>query len=374
MTCFIIFSFNSQAIKEKEMKKFKVGIIGCGRISPFHGMPAKAQECVNLVACCDVDIEKAKDRAKLFGCKKVYTDFEEMIKKEKLDVVHICLPHYLHSPVAVRALELGCNVLTEKPMAISMKQAKAMIDAEKKSGKTLGVIFQNRYNAGSQLVRKCLDSGLLGKIKAAKCNVTWCRKPEYYTSSNWKGTWDMEGGGAIIDQAIHTIDLMCWFIGYGKNGANLDYVDVSIANRAHHDIHNASGALVDVEDSADGLIAFKNGVKASFWCMNYYSFDDQVEITLDCEYGNVKVTAEEAVVTLYDGRSFSAKPDPSDTFDYGGGPSYWGASHAKQIDDFYAALEDGEEPEISGKLIYATTHKMIMALYDSGKSGKPVKF
>ena len=175
MTCFIIFSFNSQAIKEKEMKKFKVGIIGCGRISPFHGMPAKAQECVNLVACCDVDIEKAKDRAKLFGCKKVYTDFEEMIKKEKLDVVHICLPHYLHSPVAVRALELGCNVLTEKPMAISMKQAKAMIDAEKKSGKTLGVIFQNRYNAGSQLVRKCLDSVILGKIKAANsCHRRKC--------------------------------------------------------------------------------------------------------------------------------------------------------------------------------------------------------
>ena len=149
---------------------------------------------------------------------------------------------------------------------------------------------------------------------------------------------------------------MCWFIGYGKNGANLDYVDVSIANRDHHNIHNASGALVDVEDSADGLIAFKNGIKASFWCMNYYSFDDQVEITLDCEYGYVKITAEEAVVTLYDGRTFSAKPDPNDTFDYGGGPSYWGASHAKQIDDFYAALEDGEEPEISGKLIYATTH------------------
>ena len=127
------FQFSSLPIRKKIPKAlawivmfFGLFVIVVGAIVK-DDMPAKAQECVNLVACCDLDIEKAKDRAKLFGCKKVYTDFEEMIKKEKLDVVHICLPHYLHSPVAVRALELGCNVLTEKPMAISMKQAKAMI-------------------------------------------------------------------------------------------------------------------------------------------------------------------------------------------------------------------------------------------------------
>ena len=230
------------------MKKFKVGIIGCGRISPFHGMPAKSQENATVVACCDLDIAKAKDRAKLFGCKQAYTNFEEMITKEKLDVVHICLPHYLHSPVAVRAMELGCHVLTEKPMAISMQQAEDMVAASKKSGKTLGVIFQNRYNAGSQLLKKCIENGMLGKIRAAKCNVTWCRTPEYYTGSDWKGTWEMEGGGAIIDQAIHTIDLMCWLLGYGDNGSNLDYADVSIANRARQDMRKTTGALVDVED------------------------------------------------------------------------------------------------------------------------------
>ncbi len=356
------------------MKKFKVGIIGCGRISPFHGMPAKNQENVSLVACCDLDEERAKDRAKLFGCKKTYTDFEEMIKKEKLDVVHICLPHYLHSPVAVRAMELGCHVLTEKPMAISMKQAKAMVDASKKTGKTLGVIFQNRYNPGSLLVKNCLDSGRLGAIKAAKCNVTWCRPPEYYTCSNWKGTWDMEGGGAIIDQAIHTIDLMCWFIGYGEKGANLDYADVSLANRDHHNLRNSSGALVDVEDCADGLIAFKDGVKASFWVMNYYSHDASIEIELTCEYGIAKITAEEGKVSFYDGREMIARPNPNDTFDYGGGPTYWGASHSKQITDFYEALAAGETPVINGEFIYNTTHKMIMGLYESGKTGKVKKF
>lgn len=356
------------------MKKFKVGIIGCGRISPFHGMPVKSQPNAQLVACCDLKEERAIDRAKLYGCKKTYTDFEEMIVKEKLDVVHICLPHYLHSPIAVRAMELGCHVLTEKPMAISMEQAKAMVDTAKKTGKTLGVIFQNRYNAGSQLVKKALEAGHLGKILAAKCNVTWCRTPEYYTGSDWKGTWEMEGGGAIIDQAIHTIDLMCWFIGYGKNGANLDWADVSIANRNHHNLKNTTGATIDVEDSADGLISFKDGVKASFWAMNYYSHDAQVEIELSCELGMVKITAEEAKITFYDGREMVARPNPNETFDYGGGPSYWGASHTKQITQFYEALEAGEVPEINGELIYNTTHKLIMGLYESGKTQKVKKF
>lgn len=355
-------------------KKLRVGNIGCGRISPFHGMPAKAQECVQLVACCDLIEERAKARAKLFGCKKTYTDFEEMITKEKLDVVHICLPHYLHSPVAVRALELGCHVLTEKPMAISMEQAQAMVDAANKSGKTLGVIFQNRYNAGSVLVKNALDSGRLGAIKSAKCNVTWCRTPEYYTGSDWKGTWKMEGGGAIIDQAIHTIDLMCWFIGYGDKGSNLDYCDVSIANRNHHDLHNTIGDLIDVEDCADGLIAFKDGIKASFWCMNYYSHDAQVEIEVACENGIAKITAEEGKVTFYDGREMIARPDPNDVFDYGGGPSYWGASHTKQITDFYDALSEGRQPEITGQLILETTHKLIMGLYESGKTHQVKQF
>ena len=348
------------------MKKLRVGVIGCGRISPFHGMPVKSQECATLVACCDVKPEVAKARAKFFGC-KAYNDFEQMIKKEKLDVVHICLPHYLHAPVAIRAMELGCHVLTEKPMAISYKQAEQMVKASKKTGKHLGVIFQNRYNAGSVLAKKALASHSLGKILSAHCIVNWCRTPEYYTSSDWKGTWDKEGGGCIIDQAIHTIDLMCWLIGYGDNGENLKSADVSIANRHHQ-------GICEVEDCADGIITFKDGVIASFWCMNYFSRDAQVEIEITCEKGEIKIIGEDATVTYYDGRELIARPNPAENFDYGGGPTYWGASHAKQIDRFYESICEGEDPEISGELILNTTHRMIMGLYESGKKKKVVDF
>ncbi len=345
------------------MKKYKVGIIGCGRIAPFHGMPAKAQDCVNLTAVCDVVKAHAADRAKLFGTKKTYSDYEEMIRKEKLDVVHICLPHYLHAPVAIRAMELGCHVLTEKPMAISYQQAADMVKASRKTGKTLGVIFQNRYNAGSRLVKRALASGSLGKVLSARCTVNWSRDNTYYTESDWKGTWDKEGGGSIIDQAIHTIDLMCWFIGYGEKGENLDYCDVSLANRAHK-------GVIEGEDCADGLIAFKNGVKASFWCMNFLSKDAPIEIEIICEKGIAKIESEMGTVTMFDGHEFSAKADPADIFDFGGGASYWGTSHYKQITDFYNALQKGEQPWITGEEILDTAHKMVMGLYESGRKNQ----
>jgi predicted dehydrogenase len=344
------------------MKKLKVGIIGCGRISRFHGMPAAAQPNVELRAVCDLIPERAKQMAKLFGARKTYKDYKEMIRKEKLDVVHICLPHYLHAPVAIDAMQMGCDVLTEKPMAISMEQAEEMVKTAKKTKRKLGVIFQNRYNAGSQLVKQCLESGRLGAVKAAKCNVTWYRPNEYYTESDWKGTWDKEGGGAIIDQAIHTLDLMCWFLGYG-----IKEIDCSMANRAHQ-------GVIEVEDSAEGLITFKNGVHASFWAMNYYSHDAQVEIELACENGIATIRAEEGTVKLNDGREFCAKPNPNEVFNYGGGPSYWGASHFKEITDFYQCLAAGKQPPITGEEILSTAHKMVMAVYESGRNGKVVKF
>ncbi|NLF17597.1 MAG: Gfo/Idh/MocA family oxidoreductase [Lentisphaerae bacterium] len=342
------------------MAKLRVGIIGCGRISPFHGMPAGAQESVTVRACCDLRQDRAEERAKLFGCRRTYTDYREMIRAEKLDVVHICLPHYLHPPVAIEAMQMGCHVLTEKPMAIRLEDAQAMIDCADATGRRLGVIFQNRYNAGSVLIKSALDSGRLGRVLAAKATLTWYRPPEYYAGSDWKGTWDREGGGVIIDQAIHTLDLLRWFV-----GDEIATIDTHIANREH--------PTIEVEDVADGVIGFRNGVRAAFWANNYYSHDAQVELDIACEHGSVRMLAEEGRVIFDDGREFIARPNPAESFDYGGGPSYWGASHVKQIDQFYEAIAAGESPEIDGREAFKT-QQMVCAMYESGKTGRRVTF
>jgi predicted dehydrogenase len=166
---------------------------------------------------------------------------------------------------------------------------------------TLGVIFQNRYNPGSQLIKNMLTSGELGAVKSGKLQVAWDRSDEYYQNSDWKGTWDKEGGGVIIDQAIHTMDLMRWFV-----DSELNYVDASISNRAHE--------IIEVEDAAEGVIAYKNGVVTAFHAINYYTYDAPVEIELHCENGLAKMVADKATVTLNDGRTFIADHNPLETF------------------------------------------------------------
>jgi predicted dehydrogenase len=341
------------------MADYRVGVIGCGRISPFHGMPVKALPNASVVACCDIKRKRAREKMELFGCQSSYLDYREMLAEEKLDVVHVCTPHYLHPPMAIAAMEAGCHVVTEKPMAIAMEDAVAMVECAAKHKVRLGVIFQNRYNAGAVLIKNALEFGGLGRIRCAKAVLTWYRPPSYYAKSDWKGTWDKEGGGVIIDQAIHTLDLVRWFI-----DEEIDYVDTHIANREHPDI--------EVEDVAEGMIRFRNGVLASFWAMNYYSYDANVVIELHCDNGTASMDAEAARVHYHDGREFAAKPNPQEVFDYGGGPSYWGTSHVKQISSFYAALDSGEKPEIDGSDALKT-QEMVCAMYKSGRSGKRVK-
>jgi len=333
---------------------FRVGIIGCGNVSPMHIYPVNALESCDLIAVCDDKEDRAKARAEELGC-KYYTDYKEMIDKENLDVVHLCTPHYLHPPMAIYALENGCHVLTEKPMATNFEDSEAMVKAAEKSGKTLGVIFQNRYNPGSVLAKKIMDSGDLGKVQGAKLNVTWMRTDEYYSKSDWKGTWDKEGGGVMIDQAIHTFDLLRWLL-----DAKVEYVSCHYANRTHE--------TIDVEDVADGVIKFDNGVLASFYTINYYSEDSDVELEIHCENGHINIKADTCVINMKDGRKYVADKHPDEKFPYGDVKGYWGVSHIKQIDAFYQSLAKGEQPFITGHDALETM-RLIFGLYDSGKIG-----
>ncbi len=339
--------------------KFRVGIIGCGNIFPMHAYPVNALENCELVAVCDNKEDRAKAKAELFGC-RWYADYREMIDRENLDVVHVCTPHYMHPPMTIYALEKGCHVLTEKPMSVAFADTVAMVEAAKRSGKTLGVIFQNRYNPGSVLAKKMLDSGELGKPLGAKMNVTWMRTDEYYSKSDWKGTWDKEGGGVMIDQAIHTFDLLRWLL-----GARVEYVDCHIANRTHH--------IIDVEDMAEGIIKFDNGVLASFFTINYYTMDSAVELEIQCENGIIQIKADTCAITFKDGRECSAGPVPGESFSYGDVKGYWGVSHIKQIQDFYGNLERGERPFIDGQEAMDTM-RLVLGLYESGKKKEKVVF
>ena len=332
-------------------RKLRVGVIGCGRISVMHFVSIGSIDEVELVACCDIKKERADAAAKEYGV-KAYTSYEEMLDTENLDAVHLCLPHHLHCKVAIAAFERGVHVLTEKPMDIDYASAENAVKRAKELGVTFGVIFQCRYNNSAKLVKDAVTSGRLGKVISARSTLTWTRPDDYYASSDWKGTWDKEGGGVVIDQAIHSIDLTRWVI-----DSEVESVSCSMANRGHK--------LVDVEDSAEGLVTFKNGVRYGFYCMNNYGCDEPIEIRLLCEKGRVVFGYDDALITYNDGTTESAHQDEN-KLSYKGGKDYWGIHHVKQIRQFYNALLGREELEISGEEALKT-HKLIMDIYECGK-------
>ena len=243
-------------------------------------------------------------------------------------------------------------------MAIKLEDAYAMRDAAKEHGVVLACIFQNHYNAGTLFVKDLLRKGELGKIRAAKCFVTWNRSDDYYGGSDWKGTWDKEGGGVLIDQAIHTLDMMRDLV-----GEEIESIEATTAKRGH--------AKIEVEDTAEGVIRFQSGLLANFHAINYYSYDANVEIELDCEKARVNIVSDKATVDFRDGRVFTADRDPNEVFDYGKVKSYWGVNHSRQIENFYECLETGAEMFIPLESALKT-QEMICAIYESGREHKRV--
>ncbi|MCX7842567.1 MAG: Gfo/Idh/MocA family oxidoreductase [Clostridia bacterium] len=330
------------------IKKLNAAIIGCGSIFKQHADAVAESSDAILVCVVDTDEVKAKKTAKTWGC-SFHTDYSEMLKDRGIDVVHICTPHYLHAQMAVDALAAGKHVLTEKPMAITTEDAKRMIQASKTYGKSLGICFQNRYNLTSLRIKELLVSGRCGAVLGAKAYVTWHRDEKYYLDSGWRGTWSKEGGGVLINQAIHTLDLLQWFLGE---------VDCIKANTSTRKLAN----IIEVEDTADALIRFKSGIDAVFYATNCYPVNSPVFMEILCEKVVIRLDGE-LVITYKNGDRETIEDKNMIT----GEKSYWGMSHKKLIMDFYkCVLEqrpfpiDGEEGIKALKMvldIYQAAHK-----------------
>ncbi len=317
------------------MKKLKIGVIGCGNISVMHLDSIVALEESDLIAVCDVKQERAQAAAEKYQA-KAYTDYKEMFQKETLDVVHLCLPHYLHTIVARDAFAAGIHVLSEKPMSIQYDDAVKTVEMAEECHLQYGVIFQCRYNTPSLLVKERITDGKLGAVRCGRTTLTWYRPENYYHSSDWKGTWDKEGGGVVIDQAIHSIDLANWFI-------NSTPIEVQST------LHNRNHSTMVVEDSAEGLIKYENGCLLSFFAMNNYLIDEPIEIRLLCENGTARLSYDEALITYADGSVEQVQNQPQKIVSYTGGKPYWGSQHAVQIDQFYKAVLGLEPLQISGR-------------------------
>ncbi len=329
----------------------RIGIVGCGNIFTMHATSADYLPNAQIVGVCDIKKDRADKAAKKYNC-KAYYDYKDLIKKENIDVVHVCIPHYLHPVVSKYAIEQGVNVLCEKPMSIRYEDAVENVKLAEEKGVKYGIIFQCRYNDSARLVKESLLKGKLGKIISARVVLTWCKPDSYYSLSDWKGTWEKEGGGVVIDQAIHSLDLANWFI-----DDEIESVKANLSNRGHD--------IMEVDDSAEGFVRYKNGATLGFWAMNNYGCDEPIEIRLCCEKGKVIMDYDRAEITYNDGTKEIAETVINPEVVYEGGKDYWGFQHIREIEDFYNAVENDREPTISGKEALKI-QKLICEIYKNG--------
>jgi predicted dehydrogenase len=331
------------------MKVLNTAIIGCGAISGTHAEAVAGLKSSRLYAVCDVDHRKAGDAAHRYDC-ALFTDYGELLKDKKIDVVHICTPHYLHARMAIEAMKSGKHVLTEKPMSITAAEALKMNEISRETGMTLGVCFQNRYNATSLRIGEVLKSGKAGRILGAKAMVTWKREAEYYMGSSWRGKWETEGGGVLINQAIHTLDLMQWFMG-----------EVNSV-RAHTDTRLLEG-IIEVEDTADATITFKSGSSLLFYATNNYAANSPVEIEILCEKAVIRLS-DRLVIRYSDGTSEETEEIDRAT----GEKAYWGSSHKSLIRDFHQCIQEGKPFGLDGRQ-GITAIRIIDAINRSSRAG-----
>jgi predicted dehydrogenase len=255
------------------MAKIKVGIIGCGFIANRKHLPMLSlHEDVEVVAFCDLIKERAEASAKQFGGAdaKVYTDYKELVARKDIDVVHVCTPNSSHSELTIAALQSGKHVMCEKPMAKTSAEAKVMLDAAKASGKKLTIGYQNRFRTDSQFIKRLCDNGELGDIYLGKAFATRRRGVPIWGVFMNK---DLQGGGPLIDLGTHALDLTLWMMN--------NYEPVSVLGSTFNKIGqmgspaNGMGpwdpAKYEVEDSAFGMVKFKNGatvVLEASWAIN----------------------------------------------------------------------------------------------------------
>lgn len=338
------------------MAKLKTGIIGCGRISVVYKKAFEDMaDLAELIFAVDKVPSRAKDFAGSFGAS--YSDKLDDLLTVKPDIVHICTPHFLHKEQTIACLERGINVLCEKPIATNLADAQAMIEAAGHTDRNLGIIFQNRYIKGIVELKKIIEEGGLGALKGAFSNLNWYRPPSYY-ECDWKGSWEKEGGGVLIDQAIHSIDLVRWLVG-------------SPVKSIHGHIDTRILTTIEVEDCASAAIEFQNGLVYSLFACNYYQENAPIQIEIAGEKGTAHFDGSTVTISTKEGKRVISPDIQSAGTSGKQGESYWGFAHSLQIKDCYEAYLAGSSFPVFPEDAKATL-AVVLGVYESSRQGKKI--
>jgi UDP-N-acetyl-2-amino-2-deoxyglucuronate dehydrogenase len=364
----------------------RFALVGCGVIAPTHvrallELAGRAE----LVVCSDVVPARAEALAAEFGIRAA--PYEDVLADPGIDAVTVCTPSGLHAEVGVPALLAGKHVVVEKPMEVSLEACDRLLAAQETSGTTLAVISQHRFDAASQAVKAAIDAGDLGRLVLAEARVPWYRTQEYYDSGDWRGTWAVDGGGALMNQGVHTLDLLRWTCG------PVETVYAQARTAAHE--------RIEVEDVVCATVTFANGAIGTVMASTsaypgfparlgvhgtrggaviegdrlaaFATVDGAVRATesanahaLQVATGGTRAATRavdesvtKPVTTPVDGAATPAEPD------------VWGQAHRAQLLDFVEAAEQGRRPLVDG-VEGRQAVELVQAIYRSARTGAPV--
>ncbi len=340
----------------------KYALIGCGRISVNHIAAAQANK-LDIVAISDILPEKMDEKRAKFdldGNTKGYADYKEMLAKEKPELVAICTESGEHARIAMDCIDAGCHVIIEKPIALSLADADAIIERAKKRGVKVCTSHQNRFNKSIQKIREAMEAGRFGKMFYGTAHIRWCRDYNYYAQAPWRGTWAQDGG-ALMNQCIHNIDLLRWMMG--------DEVEevVGMTDKLNH-------PYLECEDLGVALVKFKNGSYGIIeGTTDVYPKNLEETLYLFGEKGTVK--AGGTSVNKIEAWKFADGQDKEeeiiDEF-HETPPNVYGFGHTPLYADMIDAIKNNREPYVNGEAGKRAL-EMVLAIYKSAAEGKSVK-
>lgn len=358
----------------------RFALVGCGSIAPTQAQALKElPTLLTLTHCADVDEKRAAEFAAKHGL--AVATWAELLADPAIDAITLCTPSGLHGSLAAEALRAGKHVVIEKPMEVSLAACDELLAAQRASGRKLAVISQHRFDPASGTVRDLLDKGSLGRLIGAEIRVPWYRTQEYYDSGDWRGTWAMDGGGCLMNQGVHTVDLMLWFCGPVRE------VFARTATAAHE--------RIEVEDLVCATITFANGAIATLFASTAAYPGFPVSLALYGTKGSAVLSGDELqTLAIQGGQTVSgssgsahalqvatggtrsavhhaaAPVPPSD--EKPGSAWKWGDAHRAQFADFVAAVREDRAPLVDGESGRAAV-ALIHAVYESARTDLPVR-
>ncbi len=342
--------------------KHRYALIGCGRISPNHIAAAIGND-LEITALCDTIPTKIEALIKMFHLydrTHSYTDYKEMLEKEKPELVAIATESGKHAEIALACIDAGCNLIIEKPIALSLYDADAIIRKAAIKGCKVCTCHQNRFNKSITKIRQAIEEGRFGRLFHGTANIRWNRDINYYKQAVWRGTWEMDGG-ALMNQCIHNIDLLRWMMG--------DDIEQVIAFT-----DNLNHGYIQTEDFGIALIQFKNGSYGIVeGTTNIYPKDLEETLSIFGERGTVKAAGKS--VNIIEEWRFADTLDNADQVKqeyHENAPNVYGYGHKPLYKDVIDSIENNREPYVNAEAGRRAI-ELILAIYKSAAYGVSVR-